>query len=65
VIAKIDKGNLVITIPLQEPKLSASGKTMVIASTHGTRRTAAQFDGKAVCVSANAFVYPEPSDAEE
>lgn len=35
----IEKGELVIRIPLEEPRASASGKTMVVASTRGNQKT--------------------------
>lgn len=38
---------LVIRIPIKTPTPSASGKTLVIASTRGNQKTAVQIDGKA------------------
>jgi len=35
----IEKNELVIRLPLEEPRKSVSGKTMVIASTHGNQKT--------------------------
>lgn len=35
----IEKNEIVIRLPLEEPKPSASGKTMVVASTHGNAKT--------------------------
>jgi hypothetical protein len=55
---KIHDGNLIIEIPLQEPAESSSGKTLVVASSHGVQRLSAQVDGKNVYVTANAFVFP-------
>ena len=57
--AKIRNHNLVIILPLEEPRRSATGKTMVVASSHGVKKTASRVDGKIVCVVANAFVYPD------
>jgi hypothetical protein len=60
---KIRNGNLVMVLPLEEPKLSASGKTLVIANSRGVRKTTCRLDGEIVCVIANAFVYPSrPED---
>lgn len=61
---KVRNGNLIVVLPLEEPKLSASGKTMVVASSRGVRKTTCRLDGEIVCVIANAFVYPSsPEDA--
>jgi len=38
------------------PVLSASGKTLVIASTHGNKETTAQVNGKNVVVGLNAYI---------
>jgi len=37
---------LVIRIPIQKATPSASGKTLVVASTRGNQKTAVQIDGK-------------------
>ena len=51
------KGNeLVITIPMTKPTPSASGKTLVVASSHGNQPTSAQVDGKPVVVGLNAYI---------
>ena len=51
------KGNdLIITIPMQKPTPSASGKTLVVASSHGNQPTSAQVDGKPVVVGLNAYI---------
>jgi hypothetical protein len=49
---------IVIDIPLHEPRLSASGKTLVIASSRGLRRSSLSRNGKVVWVTVNAFYYP-------
>jgi hypothetical protein len=58
--AKIEKGpkgqRLVITIDLEEPRPSASGKTMVVASTRGNVTTTAQVNGQPVVVGLNAYI---------
>jgi hypothetical protein len=44
---------------LQKPVPSrSSGKTLVIASTHGAVATEVRYGGKPIVVVANAFVYP-------
>lgn len=57
---KIEKGELVIRLPLQEPRKSASGKTMVVATTGGNQPTEAVVpsgpdQGKVIIVGVNAY----------
>ncbi len=54
--AEIKDGNLVITIPLQEPTASASGKTLVVASTHGNVDSGVQVQGHKVMLGLNAYI---------
>lgn len=51
---------LVIRIPIQKPTPSATGKTLVVASTRGNQKSGLQIDGKDVHVGVNAYVYAEP-----
>ena len=53
---EIKDGNLVITIPMQKPAPSASGKTLVVASSRGNQATAALVDGKPIIVGLNAYI---------
>jgi hypothetical protein len=53
---KIENGKLYIEIPLQEPTLSTSGKTLVVATTHGNVTTTATVDGKPVVIGLNAYI---------
>ena len=46
---------LVITLPISK-RPSASGKTMVVASTNGNQPTAVMIDGKPVIVGCNAYI---------
>jgi hypothetical protein len=56
--ASIEDGCLVIKVPLNpKPVRSASGKTLVVASTHGNKQTELEVDGKPVIVGLNAYVY--------
>ena len=51
------KGNeLIITVELQAPTPSASGKTLVVASSHGNQTTTAMIDVKPVVVGLNAYI---------
>ncbi len=55
--AKIVGNKLVIELPLNPvPVPSLSGKTLVIASTHGNKVTQAQVQGKNVVVGVNAYI---------
>lgn len=53
---KIDGNYLVIRAPLSQPTPSASGKTLVVASTRGNLKTTALIDGKPVTIGLNAYV---------
>jgi hypothetical protein len=56
--AAIEDGFLVIRVPLNPtPVRSATGKTMVVASSHGNKQTEVEVDGKPVIVGVNAYVY--------
>ena len=51
--------NLVITLPLyDEPERSTTGKSMVIASSRGTRKFKQRFNGCNILCTASAFYYP-------
>ena len=54
--AEIKGEQLVITIDLQEPKPSASGKTLVVATSHGNQTTDAEINGQPVIVGVNAYI---------
>lgn len=54
--AEIKDNNLVITIPLATPRPSASGKTLIVATTSGFAETTAEVNGKPVSVSVNATI---------
>ena len=56
--AEIKGNQLIITIDMQEPAPSASGKTKVVASTHGNVATTATVNGKPVIVGLNAYIRP-------
>lgn len=58
---KIDKENncIVIVLPVERARPSASGKTEVIATSHGVSSGEALYLGRPVMVAASAFVYPD------
>ncbi len=53
---KIENGKLFVEIDLQEPTPSASGKTLVVATTHGNVVTDCVVDGKPLVIGLNAYV---------
>lgn len=54
---EIKDGNLIITMPIAEnPMPSASGKTLVVASSKGNKVTDVQVKGKSVIVGLNAYI---------
>ena len=53
---KIEGGFMIVRIPVQEPTPSMSGKTLVIASTHGNTKTGATVNGKPVTIGLNAYI---------
>ncbi len=54
--AEIRNNKLVIEIDLVTPHPSRSGKTLIVASTYGSAKTAAKVNGKPVTVSLNAYI---------
>ena len=54
----IKDNKLVIEIELTEPTPSSSGKTLVVASTHGNMVTNAMINGKPVIIGLNAYIKP-------
>ena len=57
--AKIEGKELVIRIDLEaNPGPSASGKTIVIASTHGNQAAGIEYKGKPVTIGLNAYTKP-------
>ena len=49
---------LCIEIDLQKPTPSSSGKTLVVASTHGNAVTTAELNGKPIIIGLNAYIKP-------
>ncbi len=54
--AVIENGKLIITIDLQQPTPSKSGKTLVVATSNGNKATTAVVDGKPVTIGLNAYI---------
>jgi hypothetical protein len=56
--AAIEGAFLVIRVPLNaKPTPSATGKTLVVASSHGNKETEVEVQGKPVFVGINAYIY--------
>jgi hypothetical protein len=60
--SKIENGTLIIKLRLEVPRPSSTGKTLLIASTHGVQNLSTEYEGKPVSVVANAFVPCDPSN---
>jgi hypothetical protein len=54
--AEIKNGKLIIEIDVEKPTPSKTGKTLVVASSHGNIATTATIDGKPVIIGLNAYV---------
>jgi len=54
--AELKDSKLIITIDTQKPTPSASGKTLVVATSHGNMPTAIEIDGKPLIVGVNAYI---------
>ena len=52
----IENNVLKIEIPMNAPRPSVSGKTLVVASTNGNQVTTAQVNGKPVTIGLNAYI---------
>lgn len=53
----IEGKDLVIRIPMQSPpQPSASGKTLVVASSRGNQKSDVTVDGKQVVIGLNAYI---------
>ena len=50
---------LVITIPLERPKPSKSGRTLLVCSSRGVRPVGVSVEGKTLYLVLNGFIYPE------
>jgi len=55
--AKLEGDELVIRVPMNDkPERSTSGKTLVVASTHGNKETDIVVQGKKVVIGVNAYI---------
>lgn len=57
--AELKNGNLILSIPVNDAKdlpLSTTGKTLIVASTHGNIPTPVTVNGQPLVVSINAYI---------
>ena len=55
--ATIENGELIIRLPLNKtPVLSSSGKTLVVATSHGNQKTDAVINDQLVIIGVNAYI---------
>ena len=52
---KIENGKITIVLDIKE-KISASGKSLIIATTGGSKNTEAEYNGEKVIVGVNAYI---------
>ena len=53
---KIENGRIIISLPLQAPQSSKSGKTFIVAGTGGFVKTNVQVEGKQVSLAVNVTI---------
>jgi hypothetical protein len=53
---KIENNELVIRIPMKEPRPSSSGKTLIVATTGGNLKTDVEVNGQPVYIGLNAYI---------
>ena len=54
---KAGKNALAIEVHFDKPAISASGKTLVLGTTHGSTPTGIMYKGREIVLNLNAFVY--------
>ncbi|MBL8800142.1 MAG: hypothetical protein JNM56_40040 [Planctomycetia bacterium] len=54
---RIEGNKLIVEIDMnQQPEVSKTGKTLVVASSHGNKATTAKVNGKNVVIGLNAYI---------
>jgi hypothetical protein len=56
--ATIQGNKIIIEADLQTPTRSSTGKTLIVANSNGSAKTAATVDGKPVTVTFSAYIKP-------
>ena len=57
---EVKNGRIIISLKLRKPAPSKSGKTLLVATTRGVRRSIVKMRGKRVRVIAHAFIDATP-----
>lgn len=59
ITAKVDPKakTLTLVLPLETPKASKSGKTLIVAGTKGAAQANVQVNGKDLILNLNAYIY--------
>ena len=52
---RIEGRAVIITLPIEGPTPSASGKSMVLASTRGNLTTSTEWEGRAIVMGVNVY----------
>jgi hypothetical protein len=52
------KKTITIVLPLEEPRPSSTGKTLLVGGTNGAQKTTALVNGKQVVLTASAYIKP-------
>ena len=60
--SRLKDGVLRLEMPIQKPRPSGSGKTLVVATTHGLVNTGISYHGSEIIVNANAFIGNKTED---
>jgi len=55
----IEGSDLVIRVPMQKPSLSKSGKSKIVYSSQGNKKTETIIDGKPLTIGLNAYISAE------
>jgi hypothetical protein len=62
---ELKDGRLIISLKLRKPTPSKSGKTLLVGTTRGVRRSTVKMRGKWVRIVAHAFIDADHPDKEE
>ena len=63
--SRLKDGVLRLEIPIQKPRPSGSGKTLVVATTHGLVNTGIEYRGSDLIVLASAFIENPDREKQE
>lgn len=55
-VTTIENNCLVIRLPLQTPRPSSPGKSLIVAGTNGAMKTTTEVNGKPVTLTVSAYI---------